>query len=199
MIEKRLKNKNAKERADIKGAEIAKHDFRGLHNDRKTGIRIEITKIEKIKGGVQIFARAWKNGKQLGFGKDGSVDIERFRIFNPPVLVDDPNGTITRDIFDIDGNKTGVRRLREDPAEAMRQVIAHNAKLVGKEGTKIVEGKIGNTTDTFYPDADPESTSVDGTTQRNLVVETFPTIRSGAGTYAGPSDKIGRASCRERV
>jgi hypothetical protein len=37
----------------------------------------------------------------------------------------------------------------------------------------------------FNPDADPESTSVDGTTYRGGVNETFATIRSSAGTASG--------------
>src|SRR3972149_5045079 len=61
--------------------------------------------------------------------------------------------------------RTKQRKLREDPAEAIRQVIVHNVTLVGKENTKIILGKVGNTTSTFYPDSDPESTSVDGDVQ----------------------------------
>src|SRR3990167_1069334 len=42
-----------------------------------------------------------KRGTELrGFGADGSVEIERFRIYNPPILVDDPNGTIIREWTD---------------------------------------------------------------------------------------------------
>jgi len=80
MIEKLLKNKNSKERANIKGKEIAKVNFRGKHTDTKTKIKIEITDIKEIEGGVEVFARAWKGKKQLGFGKDhilagGHLDI----------------------------------------------------------------------------------------------------------------------------
>jgi hypothetical protein len=38
----------------------------------------------------------WSNPK-LGLGKDGSVEIERFRFFNPTILVDDPNGSVVRE------------------------------------------------------------------------------------------------------
>jgi len=46
-------------------------------------------------------------------------------------------------------------------------------------------------TDTFYPDADPESTSVDGNVGRSGVDETFSTIRNGAGnlTNAATTDR----------
>jgi hypothetical protein len=127
----------------------------------------EINKIE-VNGliGVEVFAKGWKNGKQLGFGKDGSVEIERFRIFNPPILVDDESGDIIveNEYLDIKTNTTvkEVRRLKEDPERAIKEVIAHNIKLVGKEDAEIEKGKVGNTTSTFYPDPDAESTSVDG-------------------------------------
>lgn len=176
-----LAGKSAKERASIKGKEIAKVNFRGEYAE-KTGIKIEITDIKEIEGGVEIFARAWKNDKQLGFGKDGSVEIERFRIFNPPILVDDPNGNIIREWKDSVTGELKQRKLREDPAEAIRQVIADNAKLVGKEDTNIIKGKIGNTTSTFYPDANPETTSVDGfVSTGNIDPSTWTTMRNHSG------------------
>lgn len=107
------------------------------------------------QSGIELFAKAWKGDKQLGFGKDGSVEIERFRIFNPPILVDDPNGDIVREWTDEKTGELKQRKLREDPIEAIRQTVAHNVKIVGKENAQIVIGKIGNTTSTFYPDAHP--------------------------------------------
>ena len=151
-----LKNKSAKEKANIKGREIAKVDFRGEHT--RGNIKIDIQSIEAIEGGVQVFARAWKNGKQLGFGKDGSVDIERFRIFNPPTLVDDENGDIVQrwDGKDADGKKVKRQRtLKEDPEEAVLQVIEHNLSVMKNVhlDSKIKRGKTGNTTSTFYPES----------------------------------------------
>ena len=46
MIENLLKNKTAKEKANIKGLEIAKVDFRGVHNDAKYGVKIDIQNIK---------------------------------------------------------------------------------------------------------------------------------------------------------
>ena len=58
-------------------------------------------KIEEIEGGIQIFAQAWNlDGTQVGFGKDGTVDIERFQIINPPILVPDENGDVYVKVFD---------------------------------------------------------------------------------------------------
>ena len=158
MIEQLIQGKTNSEKAQIKSREITKVPFVGVHNIKK--LKIEITKVEEIPGGIQVFARAWKGGKQLGFGKDGSVDIERFRIFNPPVLVDDPNGEIVRVLFDEEVNKK--RTLKYDPLNAILKTLEHTISIVGKYNSNIIKNKIGNTTSTFYPDANPESTSVDG-------------------------------------
>ena len=196
-----LRELNAEERAKIKTCEMAKRgtEFIGIYDSSQYGTKIEIigdVKAIEIKKhevgdifflgdtqhGIELFARAWRGTQQLGFGADGSVEIERFRIFNPPILVDDPNGTIIRESINPDTQLVVQRKLREDPIEAIRQVIAHNAKIVGKDNGKIVIGKVGNTTSTFYPDADPENTSVDGYVSRGSVDETFSTLRSGVGT-----------------
>ena len=182
MIEKLLQNKTAKERANIKGQEIAKGFLCGKYTNQKYGVKIDIQSIKAIEGGVEILARAWKGTRKIGFGKDGTIDLERFRIFNPPILVDDPNGTIIRPYKDAVTGEPRERKLREDPKEAILQSLAHIISLVGKDGANIVKGKVGNTTSTFYPDADPETTSVDGTQRRRGVDETWATIRGGAAT-----------------
>lgn len=129
----------------------------------KCGVRkagkydVEITKIEPIDGGVQVFARAWKDGAQIGFGKDGSVDIERFRFFNPPILVENEDGDIVRETVGHDGKKN-VRRLKEDADAAMLESLEQVIFTVARHGEeKIVVGKIGKTTSTFYPAAGANS------------------------------------------
>ena len=175
-----LRELNAEERANVKTCEMAKRgtEFAGIYDSPQYGTRIEIigdVKAIEIKKhevgdifflgdtqhGIELFARAWRGTQQLGFGADGSVEIERFRIYNPPILVDDPNGTIIREWTDEITKELKQRKLKEDPIEAIRQVISHNAKIVGKDNGKIVIGKTGNTTSTFYPDAHIESTSHD--------------------------------------
>jgi hypothetical protein len=47
----------------------------------------------------------------------------RFRIFNPPTLVPDPAGPITKENRDLLG-RTSVRRYRYDPVAAIAAVIA---------------------------------------------------------------------------
>jgi len=185
-LTEQLKNKSYQEKAAIKSKAIAKIKMDGLYV--KNGIYIEIVgPVEEIvaggQTGVQFYARAWKNGKALGLG-DGSIETEHFRIFNPPILVDDPNGTIVRTWTDKDG--THELRLREDPAEAIKEILYANIVSTGKENTKIIPGSIGHTTDTFFPAAGANS-PVDGHVYRETSaagVEIFTTIIAGNGTAA---------------
>lgn len=159
-----IKDLKANDKARIKSKEISKLTPIGKYT--KNNIEVEIVgniKAIEVNGnhGIELFARAWKNKKQLGFGKDGSVDIERFRIYNPPILVDDPNGTIVRTWTDEITGELKQRKLREDPKEALLQSLEHTIGLVGKENTTIIKGSIGNTTSTFYPSAGAVS-PVDG-------------------------------------
>lgn len=182
-LESLLQSKNASEKAQ----ELAKVAFRGQYQRTIQGvtIKVEIQDIQEIDGGITVYARAWKNGKQVGFGKDGSVEIERFNIYNPPVLVEDPNGDIIRESTDAVTGEVSVRKLREDHEEAIKQVIADNVRIVGKENTQIVKGKVGRTTSTFYPNASPESTSVDGRAGRDTNTgETWTATRTGSGTIS---------------
>jgi len=151
---------------NIKVKKIIEILQRGNHN--RGALKIEIVDINEIDGGVEVFARAWKNGKQIGFGKDGTVGIERFRIFNPPILVPDENGDIVREWEEEDldtGKKIAKqRKLREEPQEALLQVIEHNLSVMKNihDDSNIVAGKRGNTTSTFYPDAGTGGGSYDG-------------------------------------
>ena len=183
MIEELLKNKSAKEKAQIKAKELDKVK---IGKFKAGDLDIEIVgDIEEIEGGIQLFVRAWRNGEQLGFSKDGSVEIERFRIYNPPVLVDDSNGDIIRE-SEIDG-EIKQRKLKYDPTSAIKQSLIHTISLVGKENTNIVIGKIGNTTSTFYPDAGTGVTAADGTCRMYYGSDTGQTwndLRNGAGDDA---------------
>ena len=138
MIKDLLENKSSKEKANIKATELAKLDFVGEYTDAKYGIKIEIQSLDKIEGGIEIFARAWKGDKQLGFGADGTVDIERFRIFNPPILVPDITGDIVLTSIDPKTGVTKERRLREDLKQATLESLAHTIKVVGKENSNII-------------------------------------------------------------
>lgn len=114
----------------------------------------KIVEIEQLEKGVAVFARVFENGKQIGFG-DGTVDIERFIFINPPLLVEDPLGDIIVDDLDIKGTKKGELRYREDPVEALKQCLESTVDIMKSkhDDSKIVQGKRGNTTSTFYSDA----------------------------------------------
>jgi len=193
-----LTNKTAKEKAQLKSMELAKVK---LSKFTKGGFDIEIIgdiKQVEVNGcnGIELFATAYKNGKQCGFGKDGSVEIERFRFFNPPVLVDDENGDIIRE-REEENIETGIkeikqRKLKYDPEEAIKQDLVHTVSVIAKDNKNIIKGKIGNTASTFYPAAG-ENSPVDGYVQRGDWEdhsEAFSTVRTSAGTLSGDTDAI---------
>ena len=184
MIKDLIQNLSAKGRSLIKSVEIAKLNHVGTFDDAKYGIRVEIQSLKAIEvngsHGVEIMARAWKGGKPLGFGKDGSVEIERFRIFNPPILVDDITGDIVKTSTDSLTVVVTTRKLKEDLIEAIRQSLSHTIKVVGKENTDVVIGKVGNTTSTFFPDA----AGVDGWAASNGANLTWANIRAASGDAA---------------
>src|SRR5687767_6458106 len=81
---------DARERANHKAKELAKLVFSG--RQRAGDFEVEIHDLKEIPGGIEYYARAWvANDGQVGFGRDGSVDLERFRVFNHPIMV--PDGT----------------------------------------------------------------------------------------------------------
>lgn len=177
-----LLDKPADERASIKGREIAK--LRAVPRTKRDRYDIEIVSTKSIEGGVEVYARAWDSRGQIGFGPDGSVDIERFRIYNPPILVPDPSGDIVR-VREAEPERGIERqefRYREDLQEALLQVIEHNLSVMKNvhDSSNIEQGKKGRTTSTFYPDPHAESTSVDGYASRNECY-TFSHIRGTSG------------------
>ena len=182
-IVEKLQNKNFKEKSNIKGVEIAKVDFTGTYEDTTYGVTVEILSINAIEGGVEIFAKGWRGSQQLGFGKDGTIETERFLIYNPPILVDDSSGTIVKAWTDITTGQAKQRVLKEDPAAATRSVIAHNIKLVGLDNNKIVKGSVGQTTSTFFP-ASGANDPVDGDTSRGIQNENWATFRAAVGLAA---------------
>jgi len=183
-LENLLKNKDSKERASLKAKEIAKVAFRGKY--KKDKLEIEIIDIQEIEGGVSVFVKVWKEKKQLSFGLDGSVEIERFNIYNPPILVSDENGEVERLIIDEKTQEITISRYTKNPKEAVLQVIEHNLSIMKNvhiNSKKIKKDKIGKTTSTFYPEAG------DGRVKVSNVTESWGTSRArstgvGAGTIA---------------
>ena len=117
---------------------------------------IEITDIRKVevKGqiGVEIFARAWDKNGQIGFGKDGTVDIERFRFF----------GGLEFMVSDGTEDEDGNINHKEDVEAKVLMELEHtiSVKTEKSDDSRIVAGKIGKTTSTLYPSADANDGSV---------------------------------------
>jgi len=171
-----LTNKTAKEKAQLKSIELAKVK---ISKFKKGDFDIEIIgDIKEIEvngvNGIELFATAKKNGKPCGFGKDGSIDIERFRFFNPPILVDDENGDIIEERTNPITKEKFQRKLKYDPKQAIIESLTHTILQVAKDDKNIVKGKIGNTTSTFYP-------SVDGWAKWSGSTASWGTARGSSG------------------
>lgn len=146
-----LKNLTPEER----GKKRAEACFSSLSKEKLQGnYKIEIVDFKQDKNVVEVFARVFKDKKQIGFGSDGTIDVERFVFVNPPLLVDDENGDIVETFTDREGVEH-IRKLREDPKEALRQALENTIKIKKEkfDDKRIVKGKVGNTTSTFYADA----------------------------------------------
>lgn len=177
-IADKLKNKNLRERATLKGFEIAK--VCNPKTVERGKLKIEITEITPIDGGITVFARAYRNGKQIGFGPDGTVDIERFRIFNPPILV--PDGT-KLDV-EIQGKKTKIDNFIEDAEEALMRSLEDTINVVKTHSSKnIVRGKVGNTVSTFYSDTGDGSIRQSSANFSTVRSATTGTVQSGTSHY----------------
>jgi len=190
-IETKLLNKTGLQKSIIKADEIVKIDK--VDKVKRDDYSIEITSIKKYispkgSGGVEVFVRAWDSkGNQIGFGKDGTVDIERFIIINPPVLVQDNNGDITRTYtHEITGVVT-TQNFREDLEEALLRSLEHTISVKKQKfnDKKIIEDKVGNTTLTAYPNASSGTAPIDANVGRDAgkdSTDTWSQIRDGAGT-----------------
>lgn len=152
-IREQLNGKTASQRATIKGIEVAK--VLSVKKTSRVNYSIEILEIKPIEKGVEVFVKAWDSNGQIGFGKDGTVDVERFVFINPPILVADPNGTIRREWNDEATGESGTNTYREDPKEALLQSLEHTIAVKKQkfDNSKIVKGRVGNTTTTVYSNA----------------------------------------------
>lgn len=124
-----------------------------LQKIKRNVFEIEIVEIKKNIGFIEVFARVWREGKQIGFGKKGTVDIERFRIFNPPSLAADENGEILKEVIISETGEKKQRRFTENSIEAILQVLEHNLSImknISVGSTSIIPNTIGNTTTTYF-------------------------------------------------
>lgn len=129
---------------------------------------IDIIETNKIDDYINIKIRVFDKNGQLGFSKDGSVDIESINIINPPVLIPDKFGLIDRLVtfYDPKTNSTYTKTeyFTYDPQKALQ---IHLSRIIDKiphthNEELIVKNKVGKTVTTIYTDADVETSSVDG-------------------------------------
>lgn len=164
--------------AEQKANKVIEADVTGEYSD-KEGRAITVESVSKISGGVEVFVKAQKGGKKLAFGADGTVEIERFRFFNVPVMVDDPNGPIETLSIDSNGN-TRIVRVREDPEAAFQKYLSETIALTEKDNKKMVAGKRGNTTSTFFSVSGANS-PLDGYAGHDQNTSGWSGTRDGAG------------------
>lgn len=131
----------------------------------------------KVSGGqVELFARVFRDGVQIGFGPDGSVDVERFVIVNPPVLVKDATGDVPLIRRGVDGNQVETR-YRVNVLDVVRDALADMILKAGKANGKIVPNREGQTTYTIFSNG-----ANDGYIQSSN--GTYSTARAGSNLSA---------------
>lgn len=145
--------------------------------DSKSLDKLEIISIREIPKGVELYFRAWDfRGTPYGFG-DGSVEIERVRIINPPLRV-----TTGKLVFgEIDGEAILLPETVEDSKSALYQVLGGLVTRTGFLNPDVEIGKIGRSTCIAYPNAGTGTAPIDGAQARIAVNETFAVIQPGAG------------------
>ncbi len=156
-----ISNRNAMW-ATIKGLEISK--IGKTPKVRRSKYDIEIISMEAVEGGVAVYVRAWDRKGQIGFGVSGTVDIERFVLINPGILVRDPLG----DVVMREGNvERGLREIRgrEDLLEAVYLSIENSlaTKKQMFDSSRIIPEKIGRTTTNVVPTDDDSIFGSDAT------------------------------------
>src|SRR3990167_291626 len=175
------------ERAQIKAQYVARCFPIGTYTDEEFGVTIEVKSAEFLqketvtgtKNAVSILARAWKNGKQASFGKNGEVEWERFNLYDPPILLRTATGPIERRWTHEDGH-VSVSYRTENPEAAVKKLLAHAVRSVAQYDKTMIAGKEGNTTSVLRPVGGPGIPS-DCRVQRQAVDETLVEIRAGAG------------------
>lgn len=150
-----LIGKTQEERVDIKATGVLSDSIRATFTIGN--LKVEVVDAERIPGGVAVYTRAWYQNNQIGFG-DGTIDVERFRIINPPILIDDPAGEVVRSFTNADG-VLKTRTLREAPRLAIaRTLVSLIASILRSRGGEtltefIVPNKVGTTVSTYYAES----------------------------------------------
>ncbi len=165
---------------------------------------IEVVNITAFKDGVNVFARAWtvddytltgEDGKertipagtQIGFGEDGTVDIERFRIMRPALIIAIETDEKTTN---SDGDEITVFQEVVDAKKALHIQLMQSIKCKRQmfDDSKIQANKIGNTTTTVRPLGGSGTAPIDGFTRSLTANADFATTRADSGQAAFASE-----------
>lgn len=185
----KIKDKSKAERLDIICDEAVKAAKMGKYTKR--GLEIDFKSIEKTaNGGVVVYVSATKNGKSVGFGKDGTVEIEKITIIDPPYMVKD--GTF-HDII-IDGKTLPSPNYVEDPEQALKDDIAQTIDGIKKDGKNVIKDKVGTSTLVKYPDAHIEANTVDGSVANKNA--TWSTAQTADPATDVATDSVGNLAAR---
>lgn len=172
-----------------------KKEYKKIKYIPKTDIgnySVEVLDIAEIENGIKVTVRGWENGEQIGFGKDGTVDKETYRIIDPRILAKDPTGNIVR----VDKNG-GVSRFKEDLRTALLQVLAQDmeTRALKFDSKNIISGKVGTTTTLTYPDGG--TLTEDGRLQK-AATDTWANVHdattSDADNNTNPQNTCGRVN-----
>lgn len=196
MIRDILTGKTISEKVDIITDEIVSKSRKDFFTSGK--LQLEIIDLIKIPKGVQVQVRTWSDGAQVGFGKDGSVDIERINIYYPNFEIETPDGIVVQSGIRMDGVPYEIR-TKEDPEQALLNDILHTLR-VKKEffvgSSKIITGKLGNTTSTFNSVSGATS-PCDGSCINAPGSSSWATVQgASAGTSASAVDTNGNPYTR---
>lgn len=111
-------------------------------------LEIEVVENNIIEGGSEVFVRAWRDGTPIGFGSDGTVEIERILLryenTHSYLYVPDEKGDIVVEIPDEDG-EVQIYKYREDPEEALLRRLEYVINSIGTSSENIIVGKRGST------------------------------------------------------
>lgn len=176
-LEEALPNVSPSERGTVKGVEIAK--IGTIAKMQRGDYSVEVVSMEPREGGVEIYVKAWDaNNNPIGFGRDGTVETERFVIINPPVLVYDPNGPIVRTYTNNETGVTTEKHFREDLQESV--LLAIEASIKSHSTGNVISGKVGRSTLIAYPNAGSGTAPMDGDSRPGTVGASFSTKRNEA-------------------
>lgn len=172
---------NARQRRVLKAERLAgilgdaqfPHAYSFEHPTRgRIGIRVESARI--VDGDLILDASAGLLPSRIPL-----LVASPIRIANPPVKIQVPGFHFETD--PDTGERYEVANFDFRPLQALQTALAHTLGLMPANPERLAAAA-DDPTLTTYPDADPESTTIDGHVRRSGVDQTWTNVRSGAGT-----------------